>query len=346
MKKLSVSIVSIIGLALLSVAPKAFADGFYEDKTIRFIVGFAPGGGYDTYTRAVARHMGRFVPGNPTTIVENMEGAGSLLAANFLYHRADPDGLTVGVFNSGLVTQQGLGSKGVRFDAPKFKWVGAPVRGLPACAIMGFTGLKTLDEILKTDKELKFGATRAGTTTDDLPRIMNRLMGTKFKVISGYKGTSKIRVAMQQREVDGVCFSWESMRVTARSLLDDKGDERLIPFAIHGKSPDPEVKGLPQYTQVIKGKENLTAFKVWANQYDFQRPLVLPPETPADRVQALRQAMAATLKDPEFLAEAEKSKLLIEYVSGEEIEKLVEEILDVPLAAKEKLQFLVKAVKK
>lgn len=346
MKKVSLSIAIIIGVVFLGFAPKAFAGGFYEGKTIRFIIGYAPGGGYDTYTRVIARHIDEHIPGNPTVIVENMEGAGSLLAANFLSNKADADGLTVGVFNSGLVTQQALGSKGIRFDARKFNWVGAPVRGLPACAIMGFTGLKTLDDVLKSNRELKFGATRAGATTDDLPKIMNRLMGTKFKVISGYSGSSKIRVAMQQREVDGVCFSWESMRVTARAMLDASGDDELIPFAIHGKAPDPEVKNLPQYTDVIKGKKNLTAFKAWANQYDFQRPLVLPPKAPKDRVATLRKALDATVKDQEFLAEAKKSKLLIDYVSGEEIEKLVDEILSVPSGAKEKLQFLVRAVKK
>jgi len=321
------------------------ADGFYEGKTLHFIVGYAPGGGYDTYTRAIARHIGKHIPGNPSTIVENMEGAGSLLAANFLYSKSEPDGLTIGVFNSGMVTQAALGSRGIRFDARKFNWIGAPVKGIPTCAIMAATGLRTLDDVLKADSDLKFGATRAGATTDDLPRLMNALMGTNIKVISGYKGTARIRVAMQRREVDGACWGWESMRVTARSMLDAKGDEELIPFVIHGKSEDPEVRDLPQFTRVIKGEENLAAFKTWVNQFEFQRPLVLPPNTPNVRVQILRKAFAETLKDPEFLAEAMKSQLLLDYVSGEEIEGHVDQILSISPSVKKKLQFLALAKK-
>jgi hypothetical protein len=208
------------------------------------------------------------------------------------------------------------------------------------CAIMGFTGLKTLDDILASKREIKLGGTRPGAGTDDFPKLMNVLAGTKFNVISGYKGTAPIRVAMQRREVEGACWTWDSMRVTARSMLDAKGDDKLIPFIIHGKSPDPEVKHLPQFTDVIRGEENLAAFNAYVRPYEFQRPLTLPPNTPKDRLSTLRKAFKETMEDREFLAEAEKSKLLIDYTSGEEIEKYVEEILAISPGAKEKLQFL------
>jgi tripartite-type tricarboxylate transporter receptor subunit TctC len=331
-----------IALALgVAGAPRAGADDFYQGKTIRFIVGYAPGGGYDTYTRAIARHIGKHIPGTPTAIVENMEGAGSLLAANYMYNKAEPDGLTIGDFNSGMVTQQALGSRGVRFDARKFGWIGAPVKGFPACMVMGFTGLRTLDDVLRSNKELKFGGTRAGASSDDLPKLMNALMGTRFQVISGYKGTGPIRVALQRREIDALCSGWESMRVTARSLLDANGDDKLIPFIIEGKMEDSEVKDLPQFTAVIKGKENIAAFKAWVNQYDFQRPLMVPPGTPKDRVQVLRAGFEKTLADPQFLAEAKKSKMLTNTVTGEDIERSVDEMLSISPAVKKKLQFLV-----
>jgi tripartite-type tricarboxylate transporter receptor subunit TctC len=333
--------VSLIALHLLAVAiQNVSADEFYKDKTIRLIVGYAPGGGYDTYARAIARHMGKHVPGNPTTVVENMDGASSLLSANFLYNKGEPDGLTVGNWNANLTTQQALGGRGIRFDARKFGWIGAPAKGLNACAIMGFTGLKNLDEILASKKEIKLGGTRPGAGTDDFPKLMNVLAGTNFNVISGYKGTAPIRVALQRREVEGACWTWDSMRVTARPMLDASGDDKLIPFVIHGKSPDPEVKDIPQFTDIIRGKENLAAFKAYVRPYEFQRPLTLPPNTPKDRLNTLRKAFKETMEDREFLAEAEKSKLLIEYTSGEEIEKYVEEILAIPGGAKEKLQFL------
>jgi hypothetical protein len=228
-------------------------------------------------------------------------GAGSLLAANYMFNKAEPDGLTVGNFNSGMVTQQALGSKAVRFDGRKFGWIGAPVKGFPSCMIMGFTGLKTLDDVLKASARLKFAGTRSGASGVDLPHLMNALLGTKLEVISGYKGTSETRLAMQRREADGICSRWESMRVTARSMLDAPGENKLIPFIIHGKIEDPEVRDLPQFTKVIKGDENVNAFKTWANQYDFQRPLVVPPKTPRERLQTLRTALQKTLTDREFL---------------------------------------------
>ena len=319
---------------------QALADEFYKGKTIRFVVGYAPGGGYDTYARAVARHIGRHIPGNPTTVVENMDGASSLVSANYLYNKAEPDGLSVGSWNANLIMQQALSGRGIRFDARNFGWIGAPSIGLPTCAIMGFTGLKNLADILVSKKEITMGGTRPGAGTDDFPKLMNELMGTKFKVISGYKGTAPIRVAMQRREVDGACWTWDSMRVTARSMLDADGDNKLIPFIVHGKSEDPEVKDLPQYTKVIKGEASVRAFKAYVNPYDFQRPLSVPPNTPQDRIAVLRKAFKETVQASEFLAEAEKSKLLITYISGEDIKNYIEEILSLPAEAKEKLQFL------
>jgi len=160
-------------------------------------------------------------------------------------------------------------------------------------------------------------------------------------VITGYTGVATVRIAMQKQEVDGACWSWESMGITARALLDATGDERLIPFILHGTLDDPEVKDLPQFTQVIKGKDNLAMFNAWVKQYEFQRPLTLPPGTPRKRLITLRKAFEATLKDSQFLAEAKKSKLIINYVSGEEIEKHVADILATPASAKEYLARLV-----
>ncbi len=330
-----------LGLASTGISPTAVvADEFYKGKTVRLIVGYAAGGGYDTYARAIARHVGKHIPGNPTLIVENMDGASSLLSANYLYSKGESNGLTMGSWNANLTTQQALGGRAVRFDARKFGWIGAPAKGQNVCAIMGFTGLKNLHDIMASKKEIKLGGTRPGAGTDDFPKLMNVLAGTKFNVISGYTGTAPIRIAMQRREVEGACWTWDSMRVTARPMLDAKGDDRLIPFIIQGKFPDPEVKDLPQFTDVIKGEENLAAFKAYVRPYEFQRPLTVPPNTPKDRLTTLRRAFKATMEDREFLAEAEKSKLLIEYSSGEEIEKYVEEILSISPGAKEKLQFL------
>jgi tripartite-type tricarboxylate transporter receptor subunit TctC len=332
----------VIGLTfVVGASATALGEEFYKGKTILFIVGYFPGGGYDTYTRAVARHISKYIPGNPTPIVQNMTGAGSLIAANYIYRKAKPDGLTVGVCNSGHVLSQALGDRSVKFKGDKFGWIGAPVRGLPTCAVMGFTGLNTLKDVLNSKKPLKMGALPRGGTTNDLPRILNLTLGTKFEVILGYRGTPTIRIAMQRREVDGACWSWESMRVIARAVLDAKGDDKLIPFLTHGDSQDPEVKDHPRITEVIKGKENRAIVNAWLLQHNFQRPLMLPPGTPNERLSILRKAYKATLEDPEFLAEAKKSKLVIDYVSGDEIEKFVDQILAISPETKKSLQFLV-----
>jgi tripartite-type tricarboxylate transporter receptor subunit TctC len=329
----------VIGLTfLVGASAPASGEEFYKGKTILFLAGHAPGGGFDTYTRAVARHIGKYIPGNPTPIVQNMVGASGLLAANYIYNRAKPDGLTVGVWHSGQVLRQALGDRAVKFKGDKFGWIGAPVKGMPSCGIMGFTGLKTLKDVLNSKKPIKMGGVRAGTTTFDLPRILN--------LTSGYGGTSRIRIAMQRREVDGACWSWESMGVTARSMLDAKGDDKLIPFLTHGNPQDSEVKDLPRLTEVIKGKENRAIVNTYLQQYNFQRPFMLPPGTPKERLSILRKAFKATLKDPKFLADAKKSKLVIDYVSGEEIEKFVDQMLAISPKTKKSLQFLVIEKKK
>jgi hypothetical protein len=206
----------------------------------------------------MGRHIGKHVPGNPTIVVENMTGAGSLISANYTYNSAKPDGLFVGIWNSALVLRQALGDKAMRFDARKFGWIGAPTKGTPSCSIMAHTGLKSLKDVLAADREIKMGSTGPGSTYDDVPRILNQTIGTKFKVVSGYEGTSTILVAMRRKEIDGGCWGWESARTTARPMLDAKGDEKLIPFLIHRREPDPEVKDLPLIPEVIKGADNLS----------------------------------------------------------------------------------------
>lgn len=339
------------GLLLHALLPGGaqplYANEFYQGKTIRFVVGFAAGGGYDLSARLVGRHMGRHIPGNPTIVVENMTGAGSLIAANYTYNSAKPDGLFVGIWNSAYVLRQALGDKAVRFDGRRLGWVGAPTLGTPFCSIMGHTGLKTWKDVLAADRELKMGATGPGSTYDDMPQILNRTAKTKFKVISGYEGTGPILVAMRRKEVDGGCWTWESARTTARALLDASGDDKLIPFLIHSREPDPEVKDLPLIPEIFKDDDARSAYRTWSATYEFQRPFSVPPETPKDRLQILRKAFADTMKDPEFLAEATKSKFEATYVSAQEIEKRVDDILSMTPKARELLDFLmIKAKKK
>ncbi|MBI2229316.1 MAG: hypothetical protein HYU46_09465 [Deltaproteobacteria bacterium] len=338
---------SLVALTLLAAALRnVAADEFYKGKTVRFIVGAPAGGGYDTYVRAIARHLGKHIPGNPSMVVENMDGAGSLIAANYTYNKAKPDGLSIGVWISGQIIRQALGDKSIRFDGRKFGWIGAPSKGAPTCAIMGFTGFKNWNDVLHSKRSIRMGGVRAGTAYDDAPTILNNVAGTKFDVISGFAGTAPVRLALQKREVEGCCLGWESMSVSNRAMLDAKGDDKLIPFITHKKLEDPEVKDLPLFTDVIKGEDNLATYKTWAASYEFQRPLSLPPNAPSERLQTLRKAFAATLRDSEFLAEAKKTKLDIEPVPGEEIEQHVKQIYSMSDKVKENLGFLVRSIKK
>lgn len=315
------------------------AAKFYQGKTVRFIVGYLRGGGYDTYTRTIARHIGKYIPGNPSIKVQNMIGRGSLLAANYTYGEAKTDGTTVGVWNSQIILGQALGDRRVKLDARKLGWIGAPAKETPVCAIMGFTGQRTLKDILNAKKPIKMGATRSGRL-NDLPKILNKILGTNFEVIPGYRTTRAIHLAMQNREVDGLCQTWEFMRVVARSMLDAKVDNELIPFTIHRRLEDREVKHLPLFSEVIKGKDNLSTYNAWAAAYEFMRPFVAPPGVPKERLRLLRKAFKATLEDPKFLEETKKSGLWIQYVSPEEIEKLVTQVLTISPKAIENLKFL------
>ena len=328
----------LVVFAWVGLPASAPAQDFYEGKTIRIIVGYRAGGGYDTYTRMIARHMDKHIPGSPNLIVENMTGAGSMVATNYIFNRAKPDGLTIGVFASGMVREEALGNEGVQFNSDKFGWIGAPTAATPTCAIMGFTGLKTWDDVRNSKKPVNFGSTGPGASTHDTPILVRELAGAPIKLIKGYDGTSAVRAAMQRKELDGACWTWESMKATATAMLNAKGDDRLIPFLIEGKHEDPLLKNAAQFTEVIKDKEDLSIYKGYANAMKFYRPLALPPGAPKERLTTLRTAFKNTLKDQKFLAAAKKAKLDMALITGEEVDQLVDEILSMSPKAKERLK--------
>lgn len=325
---------------LLAQHPLALAQDFYKDKTIRFIVGQAAGGGYDTYTRTIARYIGKHIPGGPITMADNMTGAGSLVAANYIFNNAKPDGLTVGMWNSALVFNQAMGDRNVKFDARKFGWLGAPSKSVPVCLVMGFAGPKTMDEIVKSAKPLRMGGTGPGSHSIDMPLLLNKTLGSKFAVVTGYQGTAQIKIAMQRREVDGHCTNWDSILATQKDMLDGKGDDRLIPFLLHARVPEAEAKGVTLVSDAIKDENHLRAYRAYMAQMEYSRPFTIAPNTPKDRLEILRRAFKATLADGDFLAQATKLKLDINYVSGEECEKWVDEVLSLPPKIKEELKYL------
>lgn len=324
----------------LSVAGSAAAQDFYRDKTIRFIVGQAAGGGYDTYTRTIARHIAKHIPGNPNTLVDNMTGAGSLVAANYLYNNTKPDGLTIANWNSALVFNQAMGDPNIKFDARKVSWIGAPSRSVPVCLIMGFAGPKNWEEIVKSGKTLRMGGTGPGSHSIDMPLMLNKMSGTKFTPVSGYQGTAQIKIALQRREIDGHCTNWDSVIATQKDLLEAKGDERMIPFLLHARIADPDTKGVTLVHEAIKDAGQMKTYRIYMAQMEYSRPLTTTPGVPKERLEILRRAFKATLSDPDYLAQAKKLRLDVEHVSGEEAEKLVAEVLSIAPKTKEELSYL------
>jgi len=335
------SIAVLLGAFLLLAANHTvLAQEYYKDKTIRFIVGQAAGGGYDTYGRTIARYIGKYIAGGPTTVVDNMTGAGSLVAANYLFNNAKADGLTIAMWNSALVFNQAMGDRNVKFDARRFGWLGAPSKSVPVCLIMGFAGPKTMEEIVKSGKPLRMGGTGPGSHSIDMPLLLNKMLGSKFAVVTGYQGTAQIKLALQRREVDGHCTNWDSILATQKDLLDAKGDDRLIPFLLHTRVPEPEGKGVTLVSEAIKDENHLRAYRAYMAQMEYSRPFTIAPNTPRERLEILRGAFKATLADGDFLAQANKLKLDITYVSGEESEKWVNEVLSLSPKLKEELKYL------
>ena len=303
----------------------AAQSNFYGGKTIRFVVGFPAGGGYDLYTRTIARHMGSHIPGHPTIAVENMSGAGSMISANHIFKVAKADGLIIGHFIGGLFLQQVLGKPGIEFDAAKFEFVGAPAQDNFIIGVHKSTGISDLEKWLASKQTLKFGGVASGSGSDDVPNILKATIGLPLQLVSGYKGTADVRLAFNSGEVAGLSNSWESTKSTWRKEL-DSGE--LIPVLQATIKPHPELSKLPMALNFAKTEEAKKLISTVARVHGPSvRPYVLPPKTPKDRLQILRKAFMDTMKDAEFLAEARKANLDINPDDGATLESNVKEIL-------------------
>ena len=307
-------------VATLSLTTPAVAQDFYKGKSIRVIVGFSAGGGFDTYARTIARHMGKHIPGQPSLVVENMTGAGSLIAANHLYKVAKPDGLTIGHFIGGLFLGQVLGQKGIEFDARKFEFIGAPITDHVVCAMTKASGITSVEQWLASKGPVKMGGIAPGTSTpDNATRILKVALGLPIQLVTGYKGTADVRLAAESGEVAGGCWGWDSVSVTWQKAL-ASGDAVVVLQASRRTHPD--LPNVPQAIKLAKTDEGRKMIEVGIHgDSDIVRTYTLPPGTPKDRVQLLRKAFDDTLKDPEFLSDAKKSKLNVDPVSVEDIEK-------------------------
>lgn len=311
---------TVLGLLLLAPRPAPGQDSFYRGKTIRVVVATSAGGGFDAYTRTITRHMGRHIAGNPSFVVENMAGAGHLIGANHIYKAAKPDGLTIGHFQGGLFLEQLLGRAGIEFESMKYEFLGAPVSDNRACALTKASGIASVDQWLASKTPVKLGGIGGGAP-DDIARMLAATTALPIQLIAGYKGTSEIRMAAESGELAGGCWTWDSMRATWTRAI-TSGDAVVV-LQILSK-PHRELPDVPLATKYAKNDEARQLIQVGIEEpAEYYRPYALPPGTPKDRVQLLRRAFLQTLKDPEFLADAQKAKLDVEPISGEELEKKI-----------------------
>ncbi|MGH7769747.1 MAG: Bug family tripartite tricarboxylate transporter substrate binding protein [Candidatus Binatia bacterium] len=313
-------IVTLLAITLLSAS--AFAqEPFFKDKTIRIVVGFSAGGGFDTYSRVIGRYMGKHIPGNPAIVVENMTGAASLISANHVYKVAKPDGLTVLNFHGNQVLNQVIGKPGIEFDARKFEYLGVPTQDTGACALTKASGVTSYEQLKAAKTPVKFGGVAAGDTTYNTSKILKEALNLPIQLVAGYKGTAEVRLAAESGEVAGGCWQWESIKVIWRQGLES--GNVVIPLQVNPK-PHPELKNVPNAIDLATSDNGKQLIKFGIHDpAAVTRLYAVSPGTPKDRVQILRKAFMEVLKDPQFTAEAKKSQLDTNPLTGEEVEKTV-----------------------
>ena len=320
-------------LSILPMRTAGAADNFYKGKTVELYIGYSSGGGYDTYARLLARHLGRHLPGNPTVVPKNMPGAGSLTLANWLYNVAPKDGTAIGTIARGAAFDPLLGEQKAQFDPTKYNWIGSMNDEVSVCVAWHTSGITSFDQLLK--EKLVVGGTGPTADTDQFPKVLNGTLGTKMEVITGYPGGNDISLAMERGEVKGRCgWSWSSIIATRKNWLDEGKIKVLVQLSMQ-KHPD--LPNVPLVTDLAKTPEQKQILQLVFARQVMGRPFVAPPDLPKERVDALRTAFMETMKDKEFLADAEKAKLEINAVSGEKVQALVEETYKTPKPVAEKV---------
>ena len=322
------SAAAIIALAPLPLARAQTPAEFYKGRNVDLYIGYSVGGAYDLYARVLARHLGKHIPGNPTIVPKNMEGAGSLRLANWLFNVAPKDGTAIGTIGRGTAFDPILGSKAAQFDGTRYTWIGSANNEVSICVSWKTSGITRFEDLLT--KELVIGGTGAAADTDQFPKILNGVLGTRFKIVAGYPGGNDITLAMERGEVSGRCgWSWSSVMATHRGWIEDKSINILVQLSLN-KHPD--LPHVPLVVDLGRSDEQQQIFKLIFARQVIGRPFLGPPNIPKDRVDALRKAFAETMRDPEFLADAVKSQLEITPVAGEEVDRLVKEIYRTPKA--------------
>lgn len=328
MKRAVPSIYALAAGAVFLASPASAAD-FYAGKTLRYIVGADVGGGYDIYVRTIARFLPKHIPGNPTIVVQNMPGAGSGKAATYMQNVAPKDGTVIAALMPGAVIGKLLDDKATdQFDPTKFIYLATADSGTRVCVTIGSSKIKTMEDAMKLPTSM--GASQSGGSTVDYAAMMDHAAGAKLKIVSGYKGTAEIGLAMERNEVDGLCgWDWASLKSQKPDWVREKKINILVQF---GAEPEQELQDMkiPRFTDFVKNEADRKAVEVVVSQQIFGRPYVAPPGTPEAEVKILRDAFTATLKDPAFLEDAKKARIDITASSGEKVQSVVRDVYASP----------------
>ena len=324
MDKLRVLSAIVLVVASSNAASAQTPAEFFKGKTISLQIGFGVGGEDDLWARTIARHISNHIPGNPAVVTQNVPGSGGLLVANRIYNVAPKDGTVIGLMNRGIPFEPLLGGQGTQFDALKFNYLGSPGRDTTVCAARKDAAVKTMADL--ASKELIVGGTGSGADTAIYPQILSALIGLKFKLVNGYKGSHDIQLAMERNEVQGICLAFDSL---SRGTLARQGQINVLLQA--ALSPDPRIKDVPMALESAHSPDERKALELFFARAAIGRPFVAPPGMPDDRLAALRQAFDATLADPAFLDDATKQKLNVVPVTARQMTDIITHAYETPL---------------
>jgi tripartite-type tricarboxylate transporter receptor subunit TctC len=325
---------AVLALATASAGGAGNVADFYRGRIVNMEIGYSPGGGYDLYARTVARFLGKHIPGNPTIVPKNMEGAGSLRLANWLYSAAPKDGTEIGTIGRGIAFDPLLGNPGAEFDPLKLTWLGSANNEVSVCVSWYTSGITKFEDLyskpMTDSKPMTVGGTGGGSDTDVFPHVLNGVLGTKMKIVSGYPGGNNISLAMERGEVQGRCgWSWSSVVATHSDWIRQHKINVLAQLSL---SKHPDLPNVPLIMDLAKTAEQKQILKVIFARQVMGRPYLAPPDLPSDRARALQQAFMDTMKDADFLAEAKQEKLEINPVPGAEVEQVLKDAYQTPKA--------------
>jgi tripartite-type tricarboxylate transporter receptor subunit TctC len=318
-------------------AAQQSVEQFYKGKTITLYIGFAAGGSYDYYGHEVARYIGHYIPGNPQVVAQSMPGAGSFQAANFLFNVAPKDGTGLAIVTQTLALEDALGTPGVRYKATEFGWVGRVTSILEVSPIWHTAKAKTIEDVKKIDTP--FASTGSGSPSEGYPKLMNAIAGTKFKVVTGYPGSSDGLVAMERGEVDTCLTSWNTIKRTKQDWLRENKATMLVQYALKRSADLPDV---PALVELGKTAEDKQALSFYVSGAENGRSIITTPGVPPERLAALRTAFQAMLKDPEFIAVSQKRNLMIDPGTGEAMDAINQETMKLPAPMVETLKTLLR----